>query len=372
MKRKDGLPKQKSKRNKPEFTKGFREAQTFDETYDLYENNISVVSMFSGCGGLDLGFEGGFDFLNKHYERLPFKIQAAYDNLNDAVETYQLNLNKEIEELDLASADVKKLPKADVLTGGFPCQDFSSSGPKVGLNGKRGQLYTVLRDYMKECQPKIVIGENVPHLRGLNKGRYLDKIISDFEDCGYKVAVWELYGPDYGLPQSRRRLIITCVRKDLEGFPVKPKPTHTNEHVPIEKALNDLINVTDESVTNQSQYFIASRATSGGGQGDHTNQVGKVAYCIRANSRGRIQFHYELERRLSVRECARLQSFPDNFIFPYTTQRNLTLIGNAVPPILGHAVAKSIRDFLLNIKVDYEINSHNLSDGVPLQGFLKI
>ena len=99
-------------------------------------------------------------------------------------------------------------------------------------------------------------------------------------------------------------------------------------------------------MTNQSQYFVASKATSGGGQGDTVNEPNKVALCIRANSRGRIQFHYKLPRRLTVRECARVQTFPDEFVFPFTTQRNLTLIGNAVPPILAHAVAKSIARFI--------------------------
>lgn len=372
MKRKDGLPKQKSKRNKPEFTHGFREAGQV--TCDLTQSvpQISVVSLFSGCGGLDLGFEGGFDFLGANYERLPFRVDAAFDNLGDAIETYKFNLGDAIESLDLATADIVDLPKADVLIGGFPCQDFSSSGPKVGLKGERGQLYTVLRDYMQEHQPKVVIGENVPHLRGLNKGKYLEKIVSDFEGCGYKVAVWELFGPDYGLPQSRRRLIIACVRADLNGFPVKPKPTHTASHVPIDVALSDLVDITDESVTNQSQFFIASKASSGGGQGDHTNQIGKVAYCIRANSRGRIQFHHSLGRRLTVRECARLQSFPDEFVFPFTTQRNLTLIGNAVPPIMGHAVAKSVRDFLFRAHVAKETQCDFERVPVPIQASLAL
>ena len=98
--------------------------------------------------------------------------------------------------------------------------------------------------------------------------------------------------------------------------------------------------------TNQSKYFVSSKATAGGGQGDTVNEADKVALCIRANARGRIQFHYRLPRRLTVRECARVQTFPDEFVFPYTTQRNLTLIGNAVPPILAHAVAASVARFL--------------------------
>ena len=344
MKRKDGQPKIRSKRNLPEFSCGFRAGQ--GKSKDKKVSTFDVVSLFAGCGGLDLGFEGGFSFLGREYERLPFQTIAAYDNSADAVETYRLNLGDEAQEADLATIDISTLPKTDVLTGGFPCQDFSSSGPKVGLNGARGQLYTVLRDYMKLNRPKIVIGENVPHLKRMNQGEYLRKIITDFADCGYRILVWELFGPDYGLPQSRRRIIIVGVRDDLDGFPIKPKPLNLNRHVSVDQGIEDLALITDESIANQSQFFMASRATSGGGQGDHSNQRGKVAYCIRANARGRIQFHYDLDRRLTVRECARLQSFPDGFVFPYTTQRNMTLIGNAVPPILGHAVAKSIAAYL--------------------------
>ena len=230
--------------------------------------------------------------------------------------------------------------------GGFPCQDFSSSGSKNGFSGARGQLYQVLTAYMMHHQPRIVIGENVPHLARLNKGVYLTTIIREFEAQGYRFDVWDLYAPDYGLPQSRRRLFLIGVRNDLSGFPQPPVPTYDNNPVTIRDGLADLETITDETVPNQSQYFVATKATAGGGQGDHTNDPKKVAYCIRANARGRIQFHHHLPRRLTVRECARLQSFPDTFVFPFSTQRNLTLIGNAVPPILGHAIGQSIAAFL--------------------------
>lgn len=295
---------------------------------------------------MDLGFLGGFTVYGKSYSSRPFRIAASYDNLKDAIETYRLNIGNEISELDLSDTDPQEMPAADILIGGFPCQDFSSSGPKTGLAGERGQLFKALTRYMHHHRPRVVVGENVPHLARLAGGTYLDHIIGDFESAGYAFEVWDVHCPSYGLPQSRRRLFLVGVRDDLDGFPVCPEPTHLMQHFSIDEALADLENVTDESITNQSQYFIASRATSGGGQGDHTNRRGEVSYCIRANSRGRIQFHYDLDRRLTVRECARLQSFPDTYVFPYTTQRNLTLIGNAVPPIIGHAIAGSIQRYL--------------------------
>ncbi len=352
MRRKDGSPKIRALRSKPVYSNGLRTYQRQNKLPDDSNVNIpthSVVSLFSGCGGLDLGFQGGFSVFGKVYPRLPFDIVAAYDNFPDAVETYKLNLGDEISCLDLSEKPASDIPAADVLMGGFPCQDFSSSGPKVGLEGERGQLYKALTHYMERHRPKIVIGENVPHLARLDRGRHIEHILAEFESVGYSFQVWELYCPDYGLPQSRRRLFLIGVRDDLPGFPIKPIPTHTNKYFTIDKAIADLELITDETVTNQSQYFVASRATAGGGQGDHTNQRGDVAYCIRANARGRIQFHYGIDRRLTVRECARLQSFPDNYIFPYTTQRNLTLIGNAVPPIIGYQVAISINKYLSDL-----------------------
>lgn len=352
MQRKDGKPKRKALRSMPKFQYGFRDnPSTAAYRRELWSGlhtpqNQTIVSLFSGCGGLDLGFAGGFKFLGNDYKPLPFDIIQAIDNSEDAVTTYSLNLGSHVYLKDLTTLSVAEIPKANILLGGFPCQDFSSSGSKAGFAGKRGQLYQVLTEYMAYHQPEIVVGENVPHLARLHGGVYLNTILRDFEREGYRFDVWDLFAPDYGLPQSRRRLFLIGVREDLAGYPVKPKPTHKHAHISIAEGLGDLESIADETVANQSQYFVSTRATSGGGQGDHTNNAEKVAYCIRANARGRIQFHYQLPRRLTVRECARLQSFPDEFVFPFSTQRNLTLIGNAVPPILGYHVATAIRDFL--------------------------
>lgn len=347
MRRKDGKPQTKALRRKAEFECGFKDSRSAEaNNYGAGEHPYQVTSFFSGCGGLDFGFRGGFSVLGRQFEALPFDIVGAYDFLQDAVDCYKLNVDNRIEQADLTKVDVAQLPRTDILIGGFPCQDFSSSGPKTGFDGKRGKLYQVLLNYMKEHRPRIVVGENVIHLARMKEGSVLRTIVKDFESVGYHFDVWNMYAPDYGVPQSRKRLIFVGVRNDIRGFPVKPEPTHYNAPVTISEALTDLEDITDESITNQSQYFVSSKASSGGGQGDTVNEADKVALCIRANSRGRIQFHYKLDRRLTVRECARLQTFPDDFVFQFTTQRNLTLIGNAVPPILAHAVAKSVARFV--------------------------
>ena len=350
MQRKDKKRKIPALRNKPVYSVGFRESGNASANgFYSVDRPYKVTSFFSGCGGLDIGFLGGFSVLGHKYESLPFDIVGAYDSLNDAVDCYRLNIATNIRAVDLTEVDVADLPQTDLLIGGFPCQDFSSAGPKTGLNGKRGKLYKVLVDYMKCHRPKVVVGENVIHLARMQDGECLRIIVDDLESCGYHFDVWNLYAPDYGVPQNRRRLFFVGVRNDIEGFPVKPRPTNIGRHVSISAALKDLETISDETIVNQSQYFVSSRATSGGGQGDNVNEPDKVAYCIRANARGRIQFHYRLDRRLTVRECARVQTFPDSFVFPFTTQRNLTLIGNAVPPILAHAVARSVRDFVVYV-----------------------
>jgi DNA (cytosine-5)-methyltransferase 1 len=354
MRPKSGLPKRRALRAKAVFKYGFRDNPATDSyrhpslSDKACPDAIPLVSLFAGCGGMDLGFLGGFQFLGETYPALPYRIIDAIDIDKFSVETYRVNIGPHARVGDLTGIAPEALPPCRVLIGGFPCQDFSSSGPKVGFAGARGQLYQVLVGYMKVYQPEIVVAENVPHLGRLHGGKYLKTILSDFESCGYKFDVWELYGPHYGLPQSRRRLFLVGTRNDIQAQPLCPTPTHSHRYVSIDEAIGDLVTVTDESVTNQSQYFVATKATAGGGQGDHTNRRGEPAYCIRANAKARIQFHYELDRRLTVRECARVQSFPDEFVFPFSAMTSMTQIGNAVPPLLAYKVATAISNFIAN------------------------
>lgn len=310
----------------------------------------SVVSFFAGCGGLDLGAMGGFEHHGKYYEPQPFNIIAAYDNDPKAVEAYRLNISDHAHVADLTQVDMAQMPSADILFGGFPCQDFSSCGHKQGFSGPRGLLYQKMVDYMRLHRPKVVVGENVPLLKGMKEGALLEQIVRDLTDVGYTVKYWFLNCPDYGLAASRRRIFIICIRDDLPGFPDAPQPSHVMRHVSIDEAIDDLMPIEDETVPNQSQYFVATKATAGAGQGDQVSERGKLGYAVRANAKARIHFHYELDRRLTVRELARLQSFPDEFVFPFAAGPNVILIGNAVPPIVGHAVAGSIADYLARLE----------------------
>lgn len=314
-----------------------------------WPRRYSVVSLFSGCGGLDLGFRGGFDYVGIPHDRLAFDILAAYDHDPKCVLTYNQNIVDHAQELDLGTYDPRDVPSAEVVIGGFPCQDFATCGPRRGLQSERGRLYQALINYANVHRPLCIVGENVPGLANIAKGMALETIKREIDEAGYNVEVWNLYAPDFGVPQNRTRLFIVGIRKDLKGFPLRPLPTHQDNYRSIKWAIDDLASISDERIPNQSQYFLASKAKKGNGQGDETSKANEPSYTIRANAKSRVQFHYSLGRRLTVRECARLQTFPDDFIFPFSATTNVMQIGNAVPPMLGHIVARSIQEWLFEV-----------------------
>lgn len=309
----------------------------------------SVVSFFSGCGGLDLGFHGDFEFKGTHFKRLPFNILKAYDFDKFCKVTYEFNLDSPFELCDLGTADVQLMPKADVLIGGFPCQEYSICGPLGGNNSKRGALFKSMSRYAKFWKPKIVVAENVPNLPRLNGGDDLKQIRQSFARAGYRSLIWNVHAPDYGVPQARDRVILLFIRSDIQINPKPPEILNSQFIRSVGWAIGDLISIEDEAIPNQSQYFKAALAKKGHGQGDEVSPKDAPGYTVRANAKSRIQFHYSLPRRLTVRECARLQTFPDSFIFPFAATRNIYQIGNAVPPVLGHAVAKTISEFLAQV-----------------------
>lgn len=203
---------------------------------------------------------------------------------------------------------------------------------------------------MNTHKPKIVVGENVINLERMEKGEVLKTIKKDLIAAGYTVKVWKMFAPDYGVPQRRTRLMIMCVRSDIfeeYGFPEEPEARFKDKHRSIEWAIGDLVSVTDNStVPNQGDYFGASKAKKGNGQGDESSKKDMPAYTIRANPKSRVQFHYSLDRRLTVRECARIQTFPDDFKFKFSKTVNISQIGNAVPPVMAYLVAQSVEQYL--------------------------
>ncbi len=295
---------------------------------------------------MDLGFRGDFVYHGKKYRKHPFDILAAYDNEEHCVESYNDFFGGRAYVQDLSKCDMSKIPAADVLIGGFPCQDFSLCGPLRGLNSDRGQLYQAMINYAVEHQPKVIVGENVANLSRMEEGKVIDTIIADFKAAGYKFKVWNINAADYGVPQNRERIILVGVPDSAEKFPRKPNARYKKQHNSIKWAIGDLENITDDSVPNQNQYFKANKAKKGNGQGDETSIADMPSYTMRANAKSRIQFHYNKERRLTIRECARVQTFPDSYVFSHAMTTSMSEIGNAVPPVLAYKIATSINNYL--------------------------
>ncbi|WP_368859041.1 DNA cytosine methyltransferase [Cohnella sp. GbtcB17] len=297
---------------------------------------ITVVSLFSGCGGMDLGFVGGFDFLGKTYNKTSFEIIWANEINTAACETYRKNLGEHIVIGDI-NEKIDEMPTyADVIIGGFPCQDISINGKMKGINGKRSSLYTAIVEAVKRIQPKVFVAENVGGLL-LKQNKYsLQKILDDFNSLGYNVSYRLYHAADYGVPQTRERVFIVGTRKDLPEF-IPPEPTCVN-HISAKDAISDL-----EPLESDGDFsHIWSKAKVSGEQGNRRLIADRPGYTIRAECHGNIQFHYSLPRRISMREAARIQSFPDSFRFSSGLRETERQIGNAVPPVLAWHIAKAV------------------------------
>jgi DNA (cytosine-5)-methyltransferase 1 len=303
---------------------------------------FSVVSLFSGCGGLDLGFLGGFEFLGKTYEKLPYRLVWSNDIKPKACETYQANLKHPIHCGDVWEL-LDTLPsKADVVVGGFPCQDVSINGSLKGADGARTNLYKAMVETIRRTQPRAFVAENVKGLlMPVNKNFY-EEIMSAFRGLGYAVSVNLYLAADYGVPQMRERIFIVGTRGAEKEFqpPQPPLPQHAR--ITAKNALDDLMDAPENPATNH----IWSRAAKSSEQGSRYLKADRPADTMRAECHGNIQFHYKLERRLSMREAARIQSFPDKFIFSGGLREIERQVGNAVPPVLAWHIARALRDCL--------------------------
>ena len=307
----------------------------------------TVASLFSGAGGLDLGLEGGFVSIGKKYKKRPFEIIWANDDNERACKTLALNFS----HTTVACQDIlevlknpKLLPPADVVVGGFPCQDFSLSGKRGGLTVKRGQLYLSMVKAIKHLQPKIFLAENVKGLVSWQQGLGIRTMIKDFEALGYNVEYKILNAADYGVPQNRERVIIIGKRKDLDGEIVWPEPTTSNKKVTLKQAIGDLEDDRKHFCLPNAGYSKAKLFP--GTQGNSVTSADKPGPTMRAEHHGNIEFHYALPRRLSAREAARIQSFPDDFVFLQSTSDAYRQIGNAVPPVLAWHLAGSLEKML--------------------------
>ena len=291
---------------------------------------MQIISLFSGSGGLDLGL-----------------IQAgntvvwANDIDKDAVATYKENISEHIVCDDIKNIDISTLPDCDVVVGGFPCQGFSQANMLRTLDDDRNQLYKFFYNTIKIKQPKYFIAENVKGILSLGKGEAIKRIISDFEAAGFITSVNLVNMANYGVPQTRQRVIIIGQRKNL-GDKMKfhfPVPTHSRSGEPkpwvsIEDAIGHFPDPDKENnVLNHiySAYKVSYRNFTGHRETDPTKPSPTI--LARGNGKGGVCAipHYNGKRRLTIRESASIQTFPETFHFNGTMGSCYRQIGNAVP-----------------------------------------
>lgn len=325
---------------------------------------IDVLSLFSGCGGLDLGFEQVGDY----------HTVWANDFKHEACESFRMHFGNVIREGDIEAIDPYNdhtIPNCDLILGGFPCQDFYIIWKQPGLNGSRGNLYKSFLRFVDAKKPKAFVAENVKGILTANGKKAIKQIIEDFQNIepGY-VVIPHLYDfANYGVPEYRERVLIVGIRSDT-GFDFHhPRPTHgngdgllpfvtvgdafrgvekvpfNNEHLKIKARTEKVISLIPEggnftSIPQDSPYYVK-------GMISHVYRRVKLdepsKTIIAQGGGGTWGYHYPENRPLTNRERARIQSFPDDFVFYGSTTEVRRQIGNAVPPVGVHAIAKALK-----------------------------
>ncbi len=290
---------------------------------------MKIVSLFSGAGGLDLGLIQAGN-----------KVIWANDIDKDAVATYKENIGEHIICDDIGNIDVDDIPKSDVVVGGFPCQGFSQANMLRVLDDDRNQLYKFFYKVIKSKQPSFFIAENVKGILSIGKGAAIEQIIADFEEAGYTVAVHLVNMADYGVPQTRQRVIIIGQRKDLgeEMLFQFPAPTYAkdgdNRWISIKQAIDHFPDPDlENNVLNHiySAYKVVYRNFTGHRETNPDKPSPTI--LARGNGKGGVCAipHYNGKRRLTIRESASVQTFPEDFYFVGNMNSCYRQIGNAVP-----------------------------------------
>lgn len=364
----------------------------------MTKDKYRVIDLFCGCGGLSLGFlKAGYDvvvgvdhdeaalktYKANHKDSLALKADLFTDEaINDIVEAYEEKTGTNI---------------VDLVIGGPPCQGFSLTGSR-DINDTRNTLYLAVVKCVRKFRPKAFLIENVPGIATLYKGAVKEQIINTFEDMGYRVSVTDkpLIAADYGVPQIRKRMFFVGIREDIcsnigEKF-IFPSPTNLPiNYVTCKDALSDLQSRENELGTEEDEYIsepltdyqkmmrknsvklynhVATKHTDlvkntialvsdGGNYKDLPPGVGEsrkfneawTRYASNKPSRTidtghRNHFHYKYNRVPTIRENARLQSFPDDFVFLGNKTQQNRQVGNAVPPLLSYNIAKQLLDYL--------------------------
>ena len=358
-------------------------------------DNNTVIDLFCGCGGLSLGFEmAGYD------------VKLAIDNWGDALNTYARNhkttktLCSDLMKLRPEEVEEKfNLHSVSVIIGGPPCQGFSIAGKRI-IEDDRNKLYKSFVRFVEYFKPKAFVMENVPNILSIGNGAIKDAIFKDFENLGYDVECKVLTASSYGVPQNRRRAIFVGLKNvkfefpdkaakhivtsseaisDLPEYSLKDGAPYPSEPLSTYQALvrKDSKGVYNHQITEHSQRTkdIISLVPDGGNYKDlplalqSTRKV-HIAWT-RLNSQKpsftidtghRHHFHYKYNRIPTVRESARIQSFPDRFVFTGSRTSQNKQVGNAVPPLMAKAIAEQLLKYLNSMPKKKERQYYTIPD----------
>lgn len=334
---------------------------------------MKLISLFSGCGGLDLGFE-----------RAGFEIPVANEYDPTIWETFKVNHPK----TRLIEGDIRKIQENDFpdeidgIIGGPPCQSWSEAGALRGIEDSRGQLFYDYIRILKSKRPKFFLAENVSGMLANRHSEAVQNIMSMFKECGYDVSVTLVNAKDYGVAQERKRVFYIGFRNDL-GVDFKFPEGSTKDNakkITLRNVIWDLQftavpagekNSHNPLAINNNEYFTGSYSPifmsrnrvkswdeqaftvqASGRQCQIHPQAPKMKF-ISQNKREFVKGCEHLYRRMTIREVARIQGFPDDFKFIYNyTDDAYKMIGNAVPVNLAYEVALAIKGALEHTKED--------------------
>ena len=324
---------------------------------------MKLISLFAGAGGLDLGFE-----------KAGFKIVAANEFDKKIWATYEKNHNVPLIKGDIRNIPSNEFPECDGIIGGPPCQSWSEAGSLKGIEDPRGQLFYEYIRILKDKNPKFFLAENVKGMMSKRHAEAVENIVKQFDDAGYDVFIDTLNASDFGVAQDRKRVFYIGFRKDLRitfDFPEIIK-----EKINLRDVIFDLKDTAipskeknktngDECKVLNHEYFTGSFSTIFMSR-NRVRSWEEPAFTVQASGR-QCQLHpqapkmlkyakndyrfiegkEDLYRRLTVREVARIQGFPDDFEFIYTALNDgYKMIGNAVPINLSYVIAKQIKKYL--------------------------
>lgn len=320
---------------------------------DSPKSKMTFVDLFCGAGGLSKGLEmSGLEGV------------CGLDWFKEACMTYNRNFDHPFVNGDIKSPEIKEQfyetvkkqlngRRLDIVAGGFPCQGFSMAGNRI-VDDPRNSLYLELIEIVKHLQPDFVICENVKGLRSMLNGLVENKIIDDFHAIGYEMNVMTLCAADYYTPQKRERVIFIGNRKGLKNY--HPKPIlQSSQYITTGTAIADLMEMPENKEFNhvptkhrpdmaQRMLELPEGQSLYKGYSDAWKKCPwNEASCTIKENHGGVNIHPKLPRVLTAREMARLQSFPDDFIFEGPKNKQLVQIGNAVPPLLGKAIGLAVR-----------------------------